>query len=158
MTNSSNAGGGAQGAATKDENINVMVFENAEFGPVRTLVDTNGDPLFCGKNVCDALEYAKTDKAVREHVNNLEVLKRYLKVPGSLRKDGTRTMLTDDALRQRERILLPGLRFEAGSGAAFQALGHLRGTSFHPQKRIQLHDSDEKLKFRRDGIDIETNR
>ena len=33
-----------------------------------------------------------TDKAVREHVNNLDVLKRYLKVPDSLRKDGTRTM------------------------------------------------------------------
>lgn len=88
MTNSSNVGGGAQGAATKDENINVMVFENAEFGPVRTLVDTNGTPLFCGKDVCDALGYAKTDKAVREHVNKVDVLKRYVYFQRKL-KDGT---------------------------------------------------------------------
>ena len=73
---------------SKENNINVMVFENPEFGRVRTMVDENRKPLFCGKDVCDALGYKRPDKAVNQHVNDLDVLKRSIKVPGSLRKNG----------------------------------------------------------------------
>ena len=61
---------------SNQENINVMVFENPEFGRVRTIVDKNGEPLFCGKDVCDALGYARTDNAVRQHVNRGDALKQ----------------------------------------------------------------------------------
>lgn len=92
MRNSNHVDGGAKGATVKggaankaaQDNINVMVFENSEFGPVRTFKDKNGEVFFCGKDVCKALGYAKTDKAVREHVNPSDVLKRYLRV-GSMR-------------------------------------------------------------------------
>lgn len=77
---------------SNQENINVMVFENPEFGRVRTIVDKNGEPLFCGKDVCEALGYARTDNAVRQHVNNLDALKQCIKVSGSFRRDGTRTI------------------------------------------------------------------
>jgi anti-repressor protein len=105
MKISSNVGGGAQGAAAKNgaasknagtgknaDDMNVKEFYSLEFGRMRTMQDENGEPLFCGKDVCKALGYVKTDIAVRQHVSNLDVTKRYLKVSGSLRKDGTRTM------------------------------------------------------------------
>ena len=69
---------------SNENNINVMVFENPEFGRVRTMVDENGEPLFCGKDVCDALGYARTDNAVRQHVNPSDALKQCIRV-GSTR-------------------------------------------------------------------------
>ena len=36
---------------------NAVVFENPEFGKIRTLTDENGEPLFCAKDVCDILGY-----------------------------------------------------------------------------------------------------
>ena len=30
-----------------------VVFENPEFGKIRTMTDENGEPLFCAKDVCD---------------------------------------------------------------------------------------------------------
>ena len=38
--------------------------------------DENGEPFFCGKDVCKALGYKRTDKAIRRHVNSSDVLKR----------------------------------------------------------------------------------
>ena len=38
--------------------------------------DENGEPFFCGKDVCKALGYKRTDKAIRRHVNSSNVLKR----------------------------------------------------------------------------------
>lgn len=39
----------------------------------------------CGKDVCEVLGYTKTDKAIREHIANLDVQKRYIKVCWSTR-------------------------------------------------------------------------
>ena len=77
---------------SNENNINVMVFENPEFDRVRTMVDENGEPLFCGKDVCEALGYARPCEAVNQYVNNLDTVKHRIKVPGSFRKDGTRTI------------------------------------------------------------------
>ena len=81
---------------SNQENINVMVFENPEFGRVRTIVDKNGEPLFCGKDVCDALGYTKSQNAINQHVNPSDALKRGIRV-GSTRAGKTvfqlRTML-----------------------------------------------------------------
>jgi len=54
----------------------VMVFDNPEFGRIRTTTDENGEPLFCGKDVCEALGYKRTDHAIRQHVNIDDVLKQ----------------------------------------------------------------------------------
>ena len=32
-----------------------VVFENSEFGKVRTLTDENGEPFFCAKDLCNVL-------------------------------------------------------------------------------------------------------
>lgn len=69
----------------------VVVFENPEFGKVRTLTDKQGEPWFCGKDLCDVLGYKRPDHAVNQHVDDVDVLKWYVNVEGCLRKDGTRS-------------------------------------------------------------------
>ena len=83
MTKFSKVGGGAQGAAAKNgaagrnaDDMDVKEFYNLEFGRMRTVTDKNGEPLFCGQDVCKALGYKRTDKAIRRHVNSSDVLKR----------------------------------------------------------------------------------
>ena len=44
----------------------VRVFENEEFGKIRTIVE-DGEVLFCGTDVAAALGYTNPRKAVREH-------------------------------------------------------------------------------------------
>ena len=68
---------------------NAVVFENPEFGKIRTLTDKNGEPLFCAKDVCDVLGYKRARCAVAQLVNPLDAVKHSVKVSGSLRKDGT---------------------------------------------------------------------
>ena len=34
-----------------------VVFENPEFGKIRTLTDENREPQFCAKDLCDVLGY-----------------------------------------------------------------------------------------------------
>ena len=47
---------------------NIKIFENQEFGAIRTMSDEQGEPLFCSKDVCDALGYSNGRDAVRKHV------------------------------------------------------------------------------------------
>ena len=47
---------------------NIQIFENQEFGAIRTMSDEQGNPLFCAKDVCDALGYSNGRDAVRKHV------------------------------------------------------------------------------------------
>ena len=44
----------------------IKVFENVEFGQVRT-VEVDGEVLFCGKDVAIALGYAKPRNAISTH-------------------------------------------------------------------------------------------
>ncbi|MFI3255511.1 MAG: BRO family protein [Eubacteriales bacterium] len=45
----------------------IKIFENPEFGEVRTMLDEKGDVLFCAKDVASALGYAKPRNAVGTH-------------------------------------------------------------------------------------------
>ena len=44
----------------------LQIFENAEFGSIRTL-EENGKVLFCGSDVAKALGYSDTPKAIKTH-------------------------------------------------------------------------------------------
>lgn len=46
----------------------IKVFENEEFGSVRTMV-IDGEPWFVGKDIADALGYAKSRNALAQHVD-----------------------------------------------------------------------------------------
>ena len=47
----------------------VMLFENQEFGEIRTLM-IDGQPYFVGKDVAEILGYSNSSKAVSNHVDD----------------------------------------------------------------------------------------
>lgn len=51
------------------ENKAMQVFNNPEFGKVRTIV-INSEPWFIGKDIADALGYSNTRDAIAKHVDN----------------------------------------------------------------------------------------
>ena len=75
--------------ANKKQAAQVAVFENPEFGMVRTATDDKGDPWFCAKDLCDVLGYKRADLAVKQHVNPLDAAKRCIKVDIRMKSDGT---------------------------------------------------------------------
>ena len=54
---------------------NLTVFENPEFGAIRT-VELDGEPWLVGKDVAQALGYTDTDQALRRHVDDEDKLTR----------------------------------------------------------------------------------
>lgn len=48
---------------------NLQIFNNAEFGKVRTIVE-NEEVWFVGKDVAEALGYSNPLKAIRDHVDD----------------------------------------------------------------------------------------
>ena len=56
--------------------MEIKVFQNAAFGTIRTMQDEKGEPLFCAKDVAEALGYKLARKAVHDHVEKEDVLKR----------------------------------------------------------------------------------
>ena len=75
--------------ANKKQAAQVAVFENPEFGTVRTTINKKGEPWFCAKDLCDVLGYRRADNAVRQHINPLDALKQCIKVDVRKKSDGT---------------------------------------------------------------------
>ena len=53
----------------------IQIFQNQEFGAIRTLSNEQGEALFCAKDVAEALGYKLARKAVQDHVDKRDVLK-----------------------------------------------------------------------------------
>ena len=47
----------------------IQVFNNPQFGEIRTLADNDGNILFVGKDVAKALGYKSVHKALKDHVD-----------------------------------------------------------------------------------------
>ena len=62
--------------ADKKQAAQVAVFENPEFGMVRTATDEKDEPWFCAKDLCDVLGYKRADLAVKQHVRSGDAAKR----------------------------------------------------------------------------------
>ena len=56
----------------------IQIFQNQEFGAIRTISNEQGEALFCAKDVAEALGYKLARKAVQDHVDRDDVLKRNL--------------------------------------------------------------------------------
>ena len=54
----------------------MMIFRNVEFGVIRTMSNEQGEPMFCAKDVCDALGYKKVNNAIAQHVDEDDSLKQ----------------------------------------------------------------------------------
>ena len=75
--------------ANKKQAAQVAVFENPEFGMVRTATDEKGEPWFCAKDLCDVLGYKKACDSVKQHVRYDDTMKRGVWVEVGMKKDGT---------------------------------------------------------------------
>ena len=53
----------------------IKIFQNQEFGAIRTMSNEQGEALFCAKDVAEALGYKLARKAVQDHVDKGDVLK-----------------------------------------------------------------------------------
>ena len=47
----------------------IKIFQNQEFGAIRTMSNEQGEALFCAKDVAEALGYSNGRDAVRKHVD-----------------------------------------------------------------------------------------
>ena len=54
----------------------ITIFQNQEFGAIRILSNEQGEPLFCAKDVAEALGYGNSREALRKHVDRDDVTKR----------------------------------------------------------------------------------
>ena len=54
----------------------IKIFENPDFGQVRTTTGENGSPFFCAVDVCRAFGYGNARDALRKHVMEDDVTKR----------------------------------------------------------------------------------
>lgn len=67
----------------------VKIFESPLFGQVRIVTDASNEPLFSATDVCKALGYTNSRKAIADHVDTPDVTKRYIGVITGKKVDGT---------------------------------------------------------------------
>ena len=61
--------------ANKKQAAQVAVFENPEFGMVRTATDEKDEPWFCAKDLCDVLGYKRAYDTVKQRVRSSDTIK-----------------------------------------------------------------------------------
>lgn len=103
----------------------LQIFENPEFGSVRT-VEIDGTPWLVGKDVSTALGYKNPQRAIRDHVDAED--KGGDQNGHPLRRAG-------NAHHQRKRPVQPDLIQQDAQGKGFQAVGDQRGAPRHPGAR-----------------------
>lgn len=63
----------------------IKIFENEQFGKVRTL-EIKNEPYFVGKDVADILGYSNPQKAIRDHVDDEDKLTEQIVLSGQNRQ------------------------------------------------------------------------
>ena len=56
----------------------IQIFQNQEFGAIRTMSSEQGEVMFCGKDVAMALGYKKPLDAIAHHVDSEDSVKHGL--------------------------------------------------------------------------------
>ena len=56
----------------------MLTFRNLEFGAIRTMSNEQGEPMFCAKDVCLALNHTNSRKAVSDLVDKDDVTRSYI--------------------------------------------------------------------------------
>ena len=105
---------------------NIQIFENQEFGAIRTMSDEKGEPLFCGKDVAVALGYSNPQKAIRDHVETEDkTVNKSFTVNGTqailINESGLYSLILSSKLESAKRFkhwvtseVLPSIRKQGG--------------------------------------------
>lgn len=54
----------------------IKIFENPQFGKIRIAMTESNEPVFCTTDVCKALGYINSRKAIADHTKEDDVTKR----------------------------------------------------------------------------------
>jgi prophage antirepressor-like protein len=114
---------------------NIQIFENQEFGAIRTMSDEKGEPLFCGKDVAEALGYRKPENAIATHVANEDKTSTLIQGSGSnykskvtfINESGLYSLILSSKLESAKRFkhwvtseVLPSIRKQGGYMVALE--------------------------------------
>ncbi len=105
----------------------IQIYQNQEFGAIRTMSDKQGNPLFCAKDVCDALGYDQARKAVQRHVDEEDGTKHTILTNGGkqraifINESGLYALILSSKLESAKRFkhwvtseVLPSIRKQGG--------------------------------------------
>ena len=105
-----------------------VVFENSEFGKIRTLTDENGEPLFCAKDLCNVLGYKRANDAVDQLVKPLDTAKRRTWVATGLKRMEAEVLkVKDPALKAVRYAVLGKVYRDSPYGIEVDESGHVSG-------------------------------
>lgn len=85
--------------------MNNLIPFQFESTSIRVVTDEHGEPLFVGKDICDALGFTNHNKAMGDHCKG--VTKRYPIADGMGRTQDTRVLAEPDVLRLIVNCTLP---------------------------------------------------
>lgn len=114
----------------------LRAFNNKAFGRVRTIYE-GGEVFFVGKDVATALGYSDTDQAIRQHVDNEDIMSFMVNLMCVLsamrRQEGRNDLLTDFFLSQGKEP--PAMVYEVDDGMGGKLLsddhGNIMGRPHH---------------------------
>ena len=106
----------------------IQIFENQEFGAIRTLSNEQGEVLFCAKDVAVALGYKNPTKAARIHVDEedrcmseMDTLQRGAQSTIFINESGLYALILSSKLDSAKRFkhwvtseVLPSIRKQGG--------------------------------------------
>ena len=105
----------------------IQIFQNQEFGAIRTMSNEQGDVMFCGKDVALALGYSNTKDALLRHVETEDKLGSQITTSGQSRKmtfineSGLYALILSSKLESARRFkhwvtseVLPSIRKQGG--------------------------------------------
>ena len=105
----------------------IQIFQNQEFGAIRTISNEQGDVMFCGKDVALALGYSNTKDALLRHVETEDKLGSQITTSGQSRKmtfineSGLYALILSSKLESARRFkhwvtseVLPSIRKQGG--------------------------------------------
>ena len=113
----------------------IQIFQNVEFGAICTMSNEQGDVMFCAKDVCDALGYAKARNAVMQHVDDEDKTTALIQGGGSnyksqaifINESGLYSLILSSKLESAKRFkhwvtseVLPAIRKQGGYMVAKQ--------------------------------------
>ena len=112
----------------------IQIFQNVEFGAIRTMSNEQGEPLFCAKDVAEALGYKRPEDAMAQHLEVEDSVKhRVMDSNGKLRlttfinESGLYSLILCSKLESAKRFkrwvtgeVLPAIRKQGGYMVAKQ--------------------------------------
>lgn len=142
----------------------VQVFENDEFGTIRT-VEIEGEPWFVGKDVAEILGYKDTSDAIKKHVDNEDKLTRRFADSGQNRdmyiinESGLYSLIMSSKLSTAKKFkrwvtseVLPAIR----KHGAYMTPKTIEEVLLNPDTIIQLATNWKEEQEKRKVLEIET--